>query len=454
MAITTEVVNDTVAVPATVSSFKCYERRRAYSTDPWGDEVLVYSKSAVNTYADKTRTRVLTRDSEWREKIEKSEIASYPYSVQVLGNEPKLVPFSTDWRYHSALLERRYEGELPAGGLNGWIHTNPDPLPPASADLKNLLITECISKVKSGALQTIVSLMESPKTFFMLGNAVGNIASLIRTAHKRLRGNKRAMNELLEWVDVHGANQGISLWLEYRYGWRILLLEIDAVMKLIFEELDLQANVLLRERTKDTQPVLAYNQYTSTVTPWSTLGFGDSANPTRLIGGASGIMRKQVQVHRGQSIIYYLLDDVAAARHGLSLHAAPTLWELLPYSFVADWFINIGDWLGAFATQVPGLSMKGGVYTSLVVTERVVTETRLSFTGSGPVVTAPGGSRRIRLSFKRELFNPEQTILPPVTFNGLNLLRSMDAVALVSQRLTGLSKDVTQWRFKLPGSRK
>jgi hypothetical protein len=25
----------------------------------------------------------------------------------------------------------------------------------------------------------------------------------------------------------------------------------------------------------------------------------------------------------------------------------PTLWEFLPYSFVADWFVNAGDWLAA-----------------------------------------------------------------------------------------------------------
>lgn len=448
MAITTEVVDDTIPVLPTVSTLKCYQRSRASTTSPWGEEVLIYSKSAVNTYADKIRNRVLTRDSEWREKIEKSDIASYPYSITVLGDEPKLVPITSGWRTQTALIQQRYEGEIPAGGL-AWTKSNPDLLPPASADLKNLLITEAIAKVKSGALQSLVTLMESPKTFYMFGNTVANLASLIRTAHKRLRGNKRAMNELLEWVEVHGANQGISSWLEYRYGWRILLLEIEAAMKLIFEELDLQANVLMRERTRDNIAPTGYTTYTPTATSWTALGFGDSANPSRLLS-VSCTMKKRVQYHRGQAIIFYLLDEVAAARHGLSLHAAPTLWELLPYSFVADWFVNIGAWLGAFATQVPGLSMKGGVYSTLVVTERVVTETRPSFAGSGPVVTAPGGSRRVRLSFKRELFNPEQTVLPPVAYNGLNLLRSMDAVALVSQRLTGLSKDVTQWRFKLP----
>lgn len=452
MAITTEVVNDTVSVPSTVSTLKCFERTRAKSTDPWNEEVVVYSKSAVNTYESKTRTRVLTRDSQWREKIEKSEIALYPYDVTVLGNEPKLVPFKTGWRSHGTLKERRYEGEIPAGGLS-WVSTNPDPLPPASADLKNLLITENIAKVKSGALQSLVTLMESPKTFYMFGNTVVGLASLIRTAHKRLRNNKRDWNELLEWVDIHGANQGISLWLEYRYGWRILLLEIEAALKLIFEELDLQANVLMRERTRESVPSGVYLTYTPNSTSWASLGFGEPASPVAGYHVAC-TMRKQVQVHRGQSIIFYLLDEVAAARHGLSLHAAPTLWELLPYSFVADWFVNIGAWLGAFATQVPGLSMKGGAYTSLVITERVVTETRPAFAGAGPVITAPGGSRRVRLSFKRELFNPEQTVLPPVAYNGLNLLRSMDAVALVLQRLTGLSRDVTQWRFKLPGSRK
>lgn len=447
MAITTEVVDDTVGVPPTISTFKCFERRRASSSNPWNDEVLVYSKSAVNTYEDKVRKRVLTRDSDWRKKIEKGDIASYPYSVTVLGNEPKLVPIVTGWIAQSPTLERRYECEIPAGGL-AWVNTDPPPLPPASADLKNLLITEAIAKVKSGALQSLVTLMESPKTFYMFGNTVANLASLIRTAHKRLRGDKRAWNELLEWVEVHGVNQGISAWLEYRYGWRILLLEIEAVLQYIFEELDLQANVLMRERTRDEVVDGSAVIDKPAATYWSTLGFGDSANPARKWYVRCTI-KQSVQVHRGQAIIYYLLDDVAAARHGLSLHAAPTLWELLPYSFVADWFVNIGTWLGAFATQVPGLDMRGGVYSTLVVSERKVTETRPQFPG-GSVITAPGGSRRVRLSFRRELFSPEQTVLPPVAFNGLNLLRSMDAVALVSQRLTGLSKDVTQWRFKLP----
>lgn len=154
---------------------------------------------------------------------------------------------------------------------------------------------------------------------------------------------------------------------------------------------------------------------------------------------------------RGSAVVYFLITEEAYRAKQLNLSFAPTLWELIPYSFVYDWFINVQDWLTAYASATPGLAWQGGVYSQLVLTETIYEPLYGNYgTPLVPLeVKEKANARHSRYRFQRSLFNPAEP-LPPVLFDGLTLTRALDAVALTTQRMNALTRDAAGWRFKLP----
>jgi hypothetical protein len=113
---------------------------------------------------------------------------------------------------------------------------------------------------------------------------------------------------------------------------------------------------------------------------------------------------------------------------------AISAWESVPFSFVADWFVNIGDVLGAW-TVVRSLSR---LYTSLG------SKGDLVIRGSVPAVTAGSNSQYIGQSgsaLSREWYNVRDRIpgyvpylIPSIAVN-LTSKRIADAAALLSKRI-------------------
>lgn len=439
---------ETQYYPRPTSSVYVPVEFKAWGSATWTPEPYSSSGSGDAAILALDRVRHLVGTKKYKEKISKPAFIAHPYLNtgesmdfgSMLLESPDVVDeWSSAYRINGVIRMR--------GPVTGDSPHPPANLPGNDVDFASLLKTEATAKGKSGALQMLVSLMEGPKTLRLFGDTAGNLAHLLHVARKRLQGSTKEVKQLLDRIEVHGLQDGVSAYLQWRYGWRVLLLEIKAAFEALGSYNSYVADVLHRERAVGEIPDVSQTVSTQTH-DWSPsfyCGRGPLMPTIRYRR-----ITKSAKV-RGQAVVYFLIAEEAYRAKQLNLSFAPTLWELIPYSFVADWFINVQDWLNAYASATPGLAWQGGVYSQLTLTETIY-EPLSGYYGTPLVplqVVEKVNARHSKYRFERSLFNPAEP-LPPVLFDGMTLNRAIDAVALVTQRMNALTRDAAGWRFKLP----
>jgi hypothetical protein len=106
-----------------------------------------------------------------------------------------------------------------------------------------------------------------------------------------------------------------------------------------------------------------------------------------------------------------------------------TFWELTRFSFVIDWFIDIGSWISAITPRV-GFEGKG---VSVSATMSITEDDVVNVTGIGPwtYVMQPGGMHRKINRYVRYDYSSGFP-LPSIQVN-LNRFKVLDLVALAIQ---------------------
>lgn len=206
-------------------------------------------------------------------------------------------------------------------------------------------------------------------------------------------------------------------WLMYRYGIQPLLNDIKVISAALRTPLSQEAS-----RVSSRGKAEAYKTSTD------TLSSSTNAQTTTYV-------RESVHqcVVRAVSLDEVVVDKLLES--GISFKGLITLpWELVPYSFVADWFTNIGDIIGS-ATPAPGWKQLG---SCLTVTQTIRSDYLV--TGCTPaagydlVRPVMGGGTGITISKVRKDLAPDWYI--PVIRANFKLSepkRAADAAALVGQ---------------------
>lgn len=129
-------------------------------------------------------------------------------------------------------------------------------------------------------------------------------------------------------------------------------------------------------------------------------------------------------------------------------------WELLTLSFVADWFVNIGDFIGAMIPS-PGLNQLGTCISYQRVRSTTVTVSGYSPNGIGVVYSSPTMSKtgvvteKIRFPGLRAptILRLNRSKVDPALEK--NSYRIVDAAALIGQRIALISDHIQRNpRFK------
>lgn len=211
-----------------------------------------------------------------------------------------------------------------------------------------------------------VFLGEMGEAMGMIGNAATRVANAYRYAR---RGNFSAAAASLSSLrrDPSGRRIVARNWLELQYGWLPLLNDAEAGAKFLAHHLNVPLEQVVRVRRRRA-------------------GYITPANGTVRWNGMKCFQSKQIIARLKEKDVYKLsglTDPMSVA------------WELVPYSFVIDWFLPIGDYLsarglasaltGTFVTSTmkyydTGVGFRQWVNPAQVSTHNVFRQTRVEVT--------------------------------------------------------------------------
>lgn len=324
-------------------------------------------------------------------------------SQQGVGNRITPVAQSYWTRRNSSLMGKSWcsDGSYTIGAVIPYTMFPPSSISAPWDRLYNEALSQLNDSVR-GSLDLSVDVAEAGQTIRMLSQYRPTLQNLFRGVSRFVSYAR----------SVKGASREIgSKWLEYQYGWRPLIQDVFETASLLMDP-ENPLPIHLKARSHDTIPesqVFNYVGYNSLV---------------------SGQVSFRCEIGMVVSPPSSRLQGLAKFT---SLNPASIAWELLPFSFVADWFFNVGGYLRNLETALTFDS----VFRYGYVTYTSSRECSVSALGSnsGPGFGFSGRGSIIERTKGRSILSSYPMPRAPVFHADLGSGRLLNAAALLTQFL-------------------
>lgn len=221
---------------------------------------------------------------------------------------------------------RKVSGDLLAFGEPGLVY------PPATqwdTDASNRALHSSFAGMNKPAADVGMMLAELPQAIGLLTSPVKSIGRMGKAFWSRYKTRQRKKP-----TPVGSRTSALAYasdkWVEFRYGVLPLISDVEALRNSV--------NVMMTKDMLGFSTGAVYTQET-VYHPRRQKDFGELR-----------ITYDEVQYLNNfvTAKCYYRNRITQSANLGVGIFDIPNLlWELIPYSFVVDWFFNVGDWLRA-----------------------------------------------------------------------------------------------------------
>lgn len=234
------------------------------------------------------------------------------------------------------------------------------------------------------------------------------------------------------------ARANSQAWLEARYGMIPIILD---------------GNTIIREFNKVYQKLMVDRRVArsgQTVSRSETRSFTDKTLPTTsTVATGTVILEQNARVNAG--VIYEVTHQDLPGQFASILgfrkrDIDPVIWELMPWSFVVDWFTNIGDWIEA-TRPAPEIVVKDNWVTFVRGYRRYQPSGQLKLTGfvpGNPTYSAYGvypSYEHFTVDVERRT-NQSLASYPVLTGKSLSTLHTVDALALSCGKIIATLKEL------------
>lgn len=296
------------------------------------------------------------RNPFWRASITNGVSATTPLTATRYRSHFKRFHALSWWKNRKSFDSWENEGKDEANGIF------PYPFPfstssPSASDINDIsnrcirLFRDRYNELIGGFLagQDIGEWRETIHSFQRPAASIRDFVYEYLHSVKKLRSRYSNARKLLKAVS--------DTYLEFTFGWKPLALDVLEASKILMTQ-----NQFVEERIK----AKASKRYSGDISEAAYPGFGGYHNLFIPYQRYGYYKRKIVGGVRLEPISTPPILD----RFGLSLpDFVPTVWELLPYSFVVDYFLNIGDIIDAYAHPLSSLSWSSNSVMTRNVTQ-------------------------------------------------------------------------------------
>ncbi|UUW20977.1 MAG: maturation protein [Sanya atkins-like virus 2] len=280
--------------------------------------------------------------------------------------------------------------------------------------------TPFASQVFLGESKEILNLLRDPLAQSKkLIESYGKYADSYEITNPRYKGKGRRNKKL--------ASDLASSWLEFRFAILPLISDINSIIEIYNQNIE-KVERLRFYGVADTPSTISSNlTYNNGL--WTNYYRVERKNKAECFIRA-GLSFERLAAHEG--LKDYLIDSLTDISN-----VVPTAYELTPYSFLLDYFVNIGDIISAATIDKIGLN-----YTSesVVLTGEVTQRSnRLLPIGSNYQFTKPIDLPYITFRYRSVKRSTLQSLIPPMTFEMPSTgIKYANLAALITLQLTKL----------------
>lgn len=389
-----------------------------------------------------------TQQTNWDGKLAENidDIAHPRFHTRVklgeLFNDP--MTLSKSYRFHQdgnfsftqADNTYRWQGDM-YNSFSAMSATGgyPDVDPASMANMcRNDARVKLFSKLNESTISGGENMAELGQAISMLRRPFASAGNLLKEinrlkARKLLAANRKRM--ALSTADALS-----SSWLEYSYGWKPILNDLQKLVTIIDERANRVVEDITVVRAKVNRSKNRSANFSKTLADGSFFtGFEISGNRstdlTVVVGVGVAVRPNRI-----------FGDSYWSRSLGLRAVDLPKLlWDLTPYSFVSDWFVNVGGWISAMTpnhgvdevysweTIMYNWLQRGNCSLSVRKNPYSDREAPQTYTGSG------GGEELKSFSYTRLPSIAEMLLYPPLKLDVSSVAHAVSGVALISQQI-------------------